>query len=379
MFEREINFIKSLFPDKKNIALHEPVFKGNEKAYVAETIDSTFVSSVGEFVNRFESMLCSATGARYAVATVNGTSALHIALLLAGVKRDDLVLTQSLTFVATANAICYCGAEPLFIDIDRDTLGLSPSKLNSYLEVNSIKKNGECIHKNSGRRISACVPMHTFGHPCRIDEIVKICSEYNIPVVEDAAESLGSFYKEKSAGTFGATGVLSFNGNKIVTCGGGGAIITDDENIAVLAKHMTTTAKKPHKYEFFHDMTGFNYRMPNLNAALGCAQLERLEDFVSDKRQLAGIYMDYFKTTEFIFVSEPDNSRSNYWLCSVLMPDKQKRDSFLDAAQSSEIMARPAWEPMHTLPMYTGCIKGDLSITENIASRLVSLPSGVRI
>lgn len=379
MFAREINFIKSLFPDKKNIALHEPVFKGNEKAYVAETIDSTFVSSVGEFVNRFESMLCSATGARYAVATVNGTSALHIALLLAGVKRDDLVLTQSLTFVATANAICYCGAEPLFIDIDRDTLGLSPSKLNSYLEVNSIKKNGECIHKNSGRRISACVPMHTFGHPCRIDEIVKICSEYNIPVVEDAAESLGSFYKEKSAGTFGATGVLSFNGNKIVTCGGGGAIITDDEEIAVLAKHMTTTAKKPHKYEFFHDMTGYNYRMPNLNAALGCAQLERLEDFVSDKRQLAGIYMDYFKTTEFIFVSEPDDSRSNYWLCSVLMPDRQKRDSFLDAAQSSGIMVRPAWEPMHTLPMYTGCIKGDLSITENIASRLVSLPSGVRI
>jgi len=379
MFEKEINFIKSLFPDKKNIALHEPVFKGNEKAYVAETIDSTFVSSVGAFVTRFESMLCAATGAKYAVATVNGTSALHAALLLAGVKNGDLVITQSLTFVATANAIAYCGAEPLFIDIDEDNLGLSSSALLSFLEKDTVTKDGKCFHKDSGRKISACVPMHTFGHTCRIDEIVKICSEYFIPVIEDAAESLGSFYKEKSAGTFGSMGVLSFNGNKIVTCGGGGAIITDDENIAVLAKHMTTTAKKPHKYEFFHDMTGFNYRMPNLNAALGCAQLEKLSDFILNKRQLAEIYMDFFKDSEFSFIREPENSKSNYWLCSALLPDKKVRNDFLDLAHESGVMVRLVWEPMHTLPMYEKCPRGSLSITENIAARLINLPSGVRL
>ncbi|WP_027359253.1 LegC family aminotransferase [Desulforegula conservatrix] len=379
MFEKEINFIKSLFPDKKSIALHEPVFKGNEKAYVAETIDSTFVSSVGEFVTRFESMLCEATGAKYAVATVNGTSALHSALLLSGVKNGDLVITQSLTFVATANAIAYCGAEPLFIDIDEDALGLSSSALLIFLEENTTTKDGQCFHNDSGRKISACVPMHTFGHPCRIDEIVNICSEYFIPVIEDAAEALGSFYKEKSAGTFGSMGVLSFNGNKIVTCGGGGAIITDDENIAVLAKHMTTTAKKPHKYEFFHDMTGFNYRMPNLNAALGCAQLEKLSDFVLNKRQLAEIYMDFFKGSGFSFIREPENSRSNYWLCSVLVSDKNIRNAFLDFAHESGVMVRPVWEPMHTLPMYGKCPRGNLPITEKIAARLINLPSGVRL
>jgi aminotransferase in exopolysaccharide biosynthesis len=379
MFEKETGFIRSLFPDKKNIALHEPVFKGNEKAYVEETIESTFVSSVGAFVTRFESMLCSTTGAEYASATVNGTSALHAALIIAGVKSGDLVITQSLTFVATANAIAYTGAEPVFIDIDEDTLGLSPSEILLFLEKNSTMKNGECIHKYSGRKISACVPMHTFGHPCRIDEIVRICSEYSIPVVEDAAEALGSSFRNKKAGTFGEIGILSFNGNKIVTCGGGGAIITDDENIAVAARHITTTAKKNHKYEFFHDITAFNYRMPNINAALGCAQLEQLESFLENKRQLAEIYRDFFMGSDILFINEPEYSMSNYWLCCVLFRDKNTRNIFLDESHDSGIMTRPVWEPMHTLPMYRNCPAGSLANTENIASRLVSLPSGVRL
>lgn len=379
MFEKEISFIKSLYPEKKVISLHEPVFAGNEKAYVAETIDSTFVSSVGEFVNRFESMLCTATGAGYAVATVNGTCALHAALVIAGVRAGDLVMTQSLTFVATANAIAYTGAEPLFMDIDDDTIGLSPSKMRSFLEKNTMTKNGECIHKASGRKISACVPMHTFGHPCRIDEIVRTCSDYSVAVVEDAAEALGSSFREKKAGTFGKSGILSFNGNKIVTCGGGGAIITDDENIAVLARHITTTAKKPHRYEFFHDMTGFNYRLPNLNAALGCAQLEQLESFIENKRYTADIYREFFRNSGISFVSEPEYSKSNYWLCSVLFRDRNARNTFLDETHDSGIMARPVWEPMHTLPMYRNCPADNLDITENIAARLVNLPSGVRL
>lgn len=379
MFEKEISFIKSLYPEKKVISLHEPVFTGNEKAYVAETIDSTFVSSVGEFVNRFESMLCMVTGAKYAVATVNGTSALHASLVIAGVRAGDLVMTQSLTFVATANAIAYTGAEPLFMDIDDDTLGFSPSKMRSFLEKNTITKNGECIHKASGRKISACVPMHTFGHPCRIDEIARICSDYSVTVVEDAAEALGSSFSEKKAGTFGRSGILSFNGNKIVTCGGGGAIITDDDNIAVLARHITTTAKKPHRYEFFHDMTGFNYRLPNLNAALGCAQLEQLESFIENKRYTADIYREFFRNSGISFVSEPEYSKSNYWLCSVLFRDRNARNIFLDETHDSGIMARPVWEPMHTLPMYRNCPADNLDITENIAARLVNLPSGVRL
>lgn len=378
MFEREIEFIRSLYPDKKMISLHEPVFSGNEKAYVAETIDSTFVSSVGAFVNRFEAMLCKITGSKYAVATVNGTSALHCALLVAGVRNGDLVITQSLTFVATANAISYCGASSLFLDIDESTLGLSPVKLEEFLENNSILKDGMCIHKDTGKKISACVPMHTFGHPCRIDEIKRICDEHCIPLVEDAAEALGSSYKGRSAGTLGRLGILSFNGNKIVTCGGGGAIITDDANLASLAKHMTTTAKKPHKYEFFHDMTGFNYRMPNLNAALGCAQLESLDEFIVNKRQLAEKYMDFFRDSDFFFIKEPGKSISNYWLCSVLLKDKNARDTFLEACHASGVMVRPVWEPMHTLPMYRDCVRHDLSVTESIALRLVNLPSGVR-
>lgn len=378
MFRQEIEFIRSLYPDKKLIALHEPVFKGNEKAYVAETIDSTFVSSVGEFVNRFEAMLCKITDSKYAVATVNGTSALHAALLISGVGRGDLVITQSLTFVATANAISYCGADPIFLDVDEKTLGLSHESLLSFLEENASVKAGKCVHRESGRQISACVPMHTFGHPCRIDKIREICSSYSIPLIEDAAEALGSSFNGKSAGTFGKMGVLSFNGNKIVTCGGGGAIITDDEKLASLAKHMTTTAKKPHSYEFFHDMTGFNYRMPNLNAALGCAQLEKLSDFVINKRKLAEMYSDFFKNSEIEFLAEPENSISNYWLCSVLMPDLKARNAFLEEAQASKIMLRPVWEPMHTLPMFRDCLRDDLFITGKIAARLVNLPSGVR-
>lgn len=362
------------------IPLHAPVFNGKERDYVLDTIESTFVSSVGEYVNRFERMLCERTGARHVVACMNGTAALQAALSLAGIGNGDMVLTQALSFVATANAIRHCGAEPVFLDIDRSTMGLSPDALRVFLEEECESlPNGTCRHRATGRRVGACAPMHSFGFACRIEDICRICADWNIPVVEDAAEALGSLYKQRHCGTFGLVGILSFNGNKIVTTGGGGALLTDDENLALRAKHVTTTAKKAHRWEFFHDQVAWNFRLPNLNAALGCAQLEQLDAFVADKRSLAYRYAELFADTPWQFVREPADCQSNYWLCSVLFGNREERDAFLTASNDQGIMTRPAWEPLHTLPGFRNCMHGELPVTLDIAGRLINLPSSVRM
>ncbi len=377
MFEDIINFIQEKFHTKDFIPLHEPHFIGNEKQYLNECIDSTFVSSAGKFVNEFEEQIAKYTGAKYAIATSSGTAALHISLLLGNVKDGDEVITQPLTFVATCNAISYCGAIPIFVDVDKDTMGLSPSALQVYLKENAFIKDCQCINKETGKVIRACVPMHTFGHPCRIDEIKDICDKYYIVLIEDAAESLGSLYKDKYTGTFGAMGVLSFNGNKIITAGGGGCILTNDNVLATKAKHLTTTAKVPHKWEFFHDNVGYNYRMPNLNAALLVAQLENLESFLLKKRELATIYSDFFDNTAFHFVKESTASQSNYWLNTVVLNDKEQRDLFLNETNSKGIMTRPIWTMMNKLPMYKNANHGDLTNSEWLEQRVVNIPSSV--
>lgn len=374
-----INFIKSIFKNDNFIPLHEPKFVGNEKKYLNECIDSTFVSSVGKFVNEFEKKITNYTGAKYAIATTNGTSALHISLILADVDTDSEVITQSLTFVATCNAISYCNAKPIFIDVDRDTMGLSPSSLRFFLENNTTVKNKKCINNKTKKIIKACVPMHSYGHPCRIDEIRKICDEYNILLVEDAAESVGSFYKGKHTGTFGQIGTFSFNGNKIITAGGGGCIITNDKFFANKAKHLTTTAKVSHKWDFNHDMVGYNYRMPNLNAALLVAQLEKLDDFIINKRNLAKKYEVFFSNTDYKFFKEPKNSRSNYWLNSIILKDKYQRDKFLHETNSNGIMTRPIWKLMNKLPMYKNSQSDDLIDSNWLYERIVNIPSSVRI
>ena len=394
MYTEVINFIRNLYGNKDFITLHAPVFIGNEKQYVNECIDTTFVSSVGKFVDRFEEMIQDYTGTAKAVACVNGTNALHLALLLAGVKQGEEVLTQSLTFIATCNAIAYSGAEPVFIDVDRDTLGLSPKALRTWLEentmmqtpdtdpveVSSISRAKLCINKKTGKRIAACVPMHSFGHPCRIDEIIEICREYHIAVVEDAAESLGSLYKGKHTGTFAPIGILSFNGNKTITTGGGGMLLFQDVETGVLAKHLTTQAKVPHAWEFVHDHIGYNYRLPNINAALGCAQMEQLESFIANKRETARHYQAFFeKLPEIEFFTEPLHARSNYWLNVILLKDKQAQQAFLQQSNDSGVMTRPAWQLMHTLPMFRHCQYQDLKNTISIADRLVNIPSSVRI
>ena len=373
-------FIKSKFPNQKFISLHEPKFIGNEKKYVLDAIDSTFVSSVGAYVNRFEEMMCEITGAKYAIATVNGTNALHLALLLADVNNNDEVLSQSLTFIATANAISYIGAKPVFIDVDKDTMGLSPSALLKFLEeFGEIKSNGFTYNKKSGKRIKACIPMHTFGFPCRIDEIDTICKKWNIVLIEDAAESLGSYYKGKHTGVFGEIGTFSFNGNKTVTCGGGGALITNDENIAKKAKHLSTQAKIPHPWEFKHDLIGYNYRMPNLNAALACAQLEQLSAYLINKRELADLYKSFFADLKIEFVDEIKNAKANFWLNAILFNDRNERNEFLKFANENGVMSRPAWELMHTLDMFKTCQIANLNNSEWIVDRLVNIPSSVRL
>ncbi len=359
------------------IPLHAPVFQGKEKEYVLSTIESTFVSSVGEYVRRFEQMLCEITGAKYAIACANGTSALQVALHLAGVRSQELVITQSLSFVATANAIHHCGAEPVFLDVDTDTLGLCPKAVRRFLEEHCEIKNNTCYHKATQKRIAACVPMHSFGHPCKIDALCNICEAWHIPVVEDAAEALGSYYKNKHCGTFGKLGIFSFNGNKIVTTGGGGAILTDDETLGPLAKHITTTAKIPHTWKFYHDMPAWNLRLPNLNAALGCAQLEQLPDFLTKKRARAKAYETLFANSDWQFIKEPENTKSNYWLCTILAKSETERDLFLEQSNAAGIMTRPAWELLHTLPMYGHCIANKLIVSKNFATRLINLPSGV--
>jgi len=378
IFTEIINFIKSLYPNENPVPLHEPRFVGNEKKYVVDAIDSTFVSSVGEYVDRFEEMICEITGAGFAVATVNGTCALHVALKLAGIQPGDEVITQPLSFVATANAISYCGAKPIFLDVSRKTLGLDPTALKEFLKSNTQTKKQGCYNNVTGKRITACLPMHTFGHPCRIDEIAEICEHYNIALIEDAAESIGSTYNGRHTGTFGLFGVYSFNGNKTVTCGGGGTIVTNDGTLAKKAKHITTTAKTPHPYEYIHDTIGYNYRMPNLNAALACAQLEQLDSFIDDKRELAKRYQEFFEPLGILFVHEPQHARSNYWLNAIILPDRKTRDEFLKATNEAKVMTRPAWKLLNQLEMYRDCQTDALTNARWLEERVVNIPSSVR-
>tara|TARA_R110000851_G_scaffold135045_1_gene270431 strand:- start:18913 stop:20055 length:1143 start_codon:yes stop_codon:yes gene_type:complete len=372
-----IRFVQDYFGTNEFIPLHAPVFPGREKEYVADTIESTFVSSVGAYVDRFEQDMAGYTGSPKAVATVNGTAALHIALKLVGVEAGDLVITQPLTFVATCNAIAYCNAEPVFIDVDRDMLGLSAKALEAWLEDNArVDAEGVCRTRTGEKVIRACVPMHTFGHPADLDGLVAVTRRWNIALVEDAAESLGSFYKGQHTGTFGPVGTLSFNGNKIMTTGGGGMILASEE-VATRAKHLTTTAKKPHPFEYIHDELGYNYRLPNLNAALGCAQLEQLETFIEAKRALAKAYEAFFADTNMSFVKEPADCRSNYWLNAVICEDKAHRDELLATTNQQGVMTRPIWALMNHLPMYQSCRRSDLSNSEWLEARVVNLPSSV--
>jgi perosamine synthetase len=379
MFENIVQFIQKTYKTTETIPLHEPRFVGNEKKYLNECIDSTFVSSVGKFVEDFEKKIADYVGAKFAVATSNGTSALHIALLLANINENDEVITQPLTFVATCNAINYCGAKPVFIDVDKDTMGLSPFALQVFLENNTYIKNQQCVNNQTGAIIKACVPMHTLGHPCRIDKIKNICDKYHIRLIEDAAESLGSFYKDKHTGTFGQMGAMSFNGNKIITGGGGGCIVTNDEDLAKKAKHLTTTAKVPHKWEFSHDMVGYNYRMPNLNAALLVAQLENLDGFIHKKRKLAHMYEEFYRNTDYSFIKESKDSKSNYWLNSIILNNKQQRDKFLNETNSQGVMTRPIWTLMNKLPMFESAQCGDLTSSKWLEERVVNIPSSVII
>jgi perosamine synthetase len=375
--QKTVDFIKQTFNTNEFIPLHEPRFIGNEKKYLNDCIDSTFVSSVGKYVDTFEKEFAKIVGSKYAIATVNGTAALHISLILADVKKDDEVITQPLTFIATCNAISYIGAKPIFVDVDLDTLGLSPDSLKSFLETNCELKENICINKTTGKTIKACVPMHTFGHPCRIDEIKDICDTWNISLVEDAAESLGSFYKEKHTGTFGKVGAFSFNGNKIITSGGGGVIVTDDEVIAKRAKHITTTAKIPHPFEYVHDEIGYNYRLPNINAALLVAQLEQLKGFLEAKRNLSLKYKEFFSSNNINFIEEPKNCKSNYWIQAVLLNDKKQRDNFLEFTNKNGVMTRPIWKLMNELEMFKDCQKTDLKNSKYLEERVVNIPSSV--
>jgi len=373
-----VQFIQDIYKTREFIPLHEPRFIGNEKKYVNDCIDSTFVSSVGKYVDRFEKEFAEYVGSKYAIATVNGTSALHISLLLADVKAEDEVITQPLTFIATCNAISYTGAKPVFVDVDLDTMGLSPGSLLGFLEENCEVIANRCINKTTNKTIKACVPMHTFGHPCKIDAIKVICDAWHITLVEDAAESLGSSYKGKHTGIFGQLGAFSFNGNKIITSGGGGVIVTDDEKLAKRAKHLTTTAKVFHLYEYKHDEIGYNYRMPNLNASLLVAQLEQLDTFIKSKRDLASKYEEFFKDDENItFVKEPKDSKSNYWLQAVIVKDVAKRDEFLDYTNKNGIMTRPIWKLMNELDMFKDCQCGDLTNAKYLEQRVVNITSSV--
>ena len=383
-FQKTADYIREIFKKETDfIALHEPIFNGNEIKYSTDAIESTFVSSVGKYVDRFEEEIAQYTGAKKAVACVNGTSALHLALLLSGVEVGDEVITQDLTFIATANAISYCKAQPIFIDIDKKSLGLSAEALQIWLnqnaEVVQVNDSKQARNKKTGATIKACVPMHTFGHPCDMDRIVEICNDFGIKVVEDAAESLGSLYKGKHTGTIGHIGVLSFNGNKIITTGGGGMLLFNDTELAAKAKHLSTQAKVPHAWEFKHDATGFNYRMPNINASLGVAQLEQLNVFLDRKRKLAQKYKEFFNSIGIEFITEPEYAKSNFWLNAILLDDKMQRDEFLQFMTENKIMARPAWELMHTLPMYQNAQCGDLTNAKYISDRLVNIPSSAII
>ena len=377
-----INTLESVLPSKEYIPLHEPEFSGREWEYVKDCLDSGWVSSVGAYVDRFEQMLCDYTGSPYAVAAVNGTAALHICLLLAGVKAGDEVLVPAVTFIATANVVTYCNSIPHFVDVEERTLGLDPHKLNDYLKEISELRGNVCYNRFTERPIRAVVPMHTFGHPVDLDPLQELCERYHLVMVEDAAESLGSLYKGQHTGTRGLVSSLSFNGNKTITTGGGGAILTNSASIAKLAKHMTTQAKTPHRWEFNHDLIGYNYRMPNINAALGCAQLEQLHGFIVKKRNLARRYQEAFQDIPGVrFFTEPDFARSNYWL-NVLILDEEfarERDNLLESTNNAGIMTRPLWTLMHKLSMYHDCPRMDLSVAEDLESRVINIPSSAKL
>ena len=371
-------FIQETFKTKEFIPLHEPIFRGNEKEYISETIDSTFVSSVGPFVSKFENEINKFINVKKSVAVVNGTSGLHICLKVIGVKESDEVLTQALSFVATSNAISYCGAKPVFIDVDIDTMGLSPKYLKIFLDTfGEIREDGT-YNRKTKKRISACVPMHTFGLMSRVDEIIKICKDWRIPVVEDSAEALGSYFKNRSAGSFGNMSVFSFNGNKIITAGGGGVICTNDELLAEKARFLTTTAKTPHKWEYIHSELGFNYRMPNLNAALVFAQLEMLNKILESKKSLFFTYKDYFKGTNLLIIP-PKETTWNYWLMGIKLSDLKERNDFLTETNKLGVMTRPIWKLLYKLPFYSNCQRDDQINSQFLEERIINIPSSARI
>lgn len=373
-----LSFIKEQYKTNEFIPLHVPRFRGNEKKYLLETIDSTFVSSVGAYVDQFEGMMENIVNVEKAVAVVNGTSSLQVALRLAGVNSGDEVITQALTFIATANAIAYNHADPIFLDVDLDTMGLSPKAVSDFLEEYGELREEGTFNKKTGKRISACMPMHTFGFPVHLDELIAVCDKWNIPVVEDAAESLGSYYRGKHTGGIGLIGGFSFNGNKTVTCGGGGAIVTNNIELGKHAKYLTTTAKRPHPYEFFHDEMGYNFRMPNLNAALACAQLEMLPAYLADKRELAQEYASFFKSIHVKFREELPEAKANYWLMCVELEDRNERDSFLKVTNDNAVMTRPIWTLMFRLPMYEHCQRDQQKNAIFLEERIVNIPSSVR-
>jgi len=376
MIQKLIQFVQDTYQTQEFIPLHVPTFQGNEKAYVLDTIDSTFVSSVGKYVDQFEQKIEQFTQCKKAVATVNGTAALHTALYMAGVKAGDLVITQALTFVATCNALFHMGAEPIFVDVSKISLGLCPKATEAYLAQNAeLNNEGHCVNKQTGQIIRAVIPMHTFGHPVELDELFAVCQRWNLVLVEDAAESLGSYYKGQHTGTIGQFGALSFNGNKVITTGGGGMVMCDDIKVGQHTRHVTTTAKVPHAFEFFHDEAGFNYRLPNINAALGCAQMEGLSDILANKRLLAKQYQDFFNGSDFQFVTEPSYAQSNYWLNAIICPNVEQRNELLTQTNEQKVMTRPIWQLMHRLPMFKNSMRSDLPVSEWLEAHLVNLPS----
>ncbi|PZR19832.1 MAG: LegC family aminotransferase [Flavobacterium psychrophilum] len=377
-FNSVISFIKNQHNNKDFTPLHAPVFNGNEKKYLLDTIDSTFVSSVGAYVDRFEEMMCNIANTQKAVAVVNGTAGIQVALRLAGVNAGDEVITQALTFIATVNAIVYNGATPVFVDVDLDTMGLSSRALEAFLVDNAELREDGAYNKKTGKKISACLPMHTFGFPVHMDELLVICDKWKIALIEDAAESLGSTYKGKHTGSIGKLGVFSFNGNKIVTSGGGGAIVTNDAELGIKGKYLTTTAKVPHPYEFVHDEMGYNFRMPNLNAALACAQLEQLDVFLENKRELAKEYQSFFAGKGINFRTETPDTKANYWLMCIELENRKERDLFLNDTNKNGVMTRPIWQLMFRLPMYANCQKDSQQNALFLEERIVNIPSSVR-
>lgn len=377
-YSDSINFIRHNYENREVIPLHEPRFNGNEKEYLLDCIDSTYVSSVGPFVDRFELMMALKSQTSKAIAVVNGTAGIQVALKLCGVRNGDEVITQALTFIATANAISYLGALPIFLDVDVDTMGLSPIAVSEFLENHGELRNGVCFNKKTNKKIAACLPMHTFGFPVHLEGLLEICERWNIPIVEDAAESLGSEYNGKATGSFGKFGVFSFNGNKIVTCGGGGVIVTNDTDLGISAKHITTTAKVSHPYEYIHDEIGYNFRMPNLNAALACAQLEQLDSFLDNKRMLALEYKSFFDSISIHFRTELPNTKANYWLMCVELENRRDRDLFLKETNDNKVMTRPIWQLLFKLPMYEGCQRDSQKNAIYLEDRIVNIPSSVR-